>query len=276
MEGENDDEPLDWDDNFVYVNRGDGSKNVSNDVNIPEAEELPEFDAEAHQYFTKFGLQLVKIDNKGRGLIATRDFKAGECVLKQPPLALSLSTSDGSIKTRCGYCLEIAKVPKRCSKCRVIHYCCVEHQKKDWPIHSPECSRMSRCIAANQNPTATIIMLGRIFDVMARGEKGSKIGNEIVPGTRYHDLLALDSLQKQHSPENLISFSQVCSMQAFRPLMESHLPTICRSPVPLQTTWARMMPSVWTCVRCTRRPTFSPAGCRSPTPCAAVSPIIAL
>jgi hypothetical protein len=202
------DEPLDWDDSFVYTYRkGESSAGKVEECN--ETKEVPDFDAETHQALAKFGLQLVKIENKGRGLVASRDFKAGECVLRQQPLAISLSTSDGSIKSRCGFCLGTAKAPKRCSKCKVVHYCSVEHQKKDWPTHSTECLRMSRCIDANQSPTATIIMLGRIFDVKTRDEKGSRSTPASFPGLRFRDLSALASLQKQHSPESLISFSQV-------------------------------------------------------------------
>ena len=205
MEG---DEELDWDDTFVYTDQ-QGSSNAKEETCVIEAEDSQDFDTDVHQYLAKCGLKVMNLSGKGRGLVAEKDFKAGDCVLRQLPLAYCLSTSDDSIKTRCGYCLGTTKTPKRCSKCKVVHYCCVEHQKKDWPIHSAECTRMMRCVDANQAPTATIIMLGRILDVKAKDKKPSKASHENVPGTRFRDLIALASLQRQHSQESIISFSQV-------------------------------------------------------------------
>jgi hypothetical protein len=225
-----DEEELDWDDNFVYIDKRASADETGNMCN--EVEELPDFDEEAKQALAKYGLTVASIPNSGRGLIADRDFKAGDCVLKQSPLAFSLSTSDASIKTRCSHCLGTAKLPKRCSRCKVVHYCSVEHQKKDWAIHSSECPRMARCMEANLPPTATMITLGRILDAKAREEQGSSKGHSASsPGSRFRDLMALSSLLQQHSQESLISFSQVTDP----PLASTsthHLPWPARPPAP--------------------------------------------
>jgi len=34
----------------------------------------------------------------------------------------------------------IAEAKFRCSKCRTVHYCSIEHQKLDWPQHKGLCS----------------------------------------------------------------------------------------------------------------------------------------
>ena len=42
---------------------------------------------------------------------------------------------------RCGYCNvkeEYMNAFKKCARCKVARYCCVEHQKLAWPVHKKE------------------------------------------------------------------------------------------------------------------------------------------
>jgi hypothetical protein len=206
-----DDDDPEWDDRFEYVRSRARSLNEADSKVVDKAEEVVELDSEASVLLDKCGLRIDLVPGKGRCLFATKSFKAGDLLLRQNALAFSLSTSDGSIKSRCCHCLESAKVPKRCSRCKVVHYCSLEHQKKDWPIHSTECPRMARCMEANQAPTATIIMLGRLFDIKSKETKNQK---NAAPGSRFCDLLALRSLKHLHSEECLISYSQVSTFDA--------------------------------------------------------------
>ena len=32
---------------------------------------------------------------------------------------------------------------KRCSRCKKVSYCCIEHQKKDWTTHKKLCGKTS-------------------------------------------------------------------------------------------------------------------------------------
>lgn len=45
----------------------------------------------------------------------------------------------------CSFCgkKETTKEPlKRCSRCKISSYCCVEHQKQDWPKHKLICGKV--------------------------------------------------------------------------------------------------------------------------------------
>jgi len=47
----------------------------------------------------------------------------------------------------CGQCGAVAPARnlnlKKCSKCKEVFYCCVEHQKQHWPIHKKRCMDMA-------------------------------------------------------------------------------------------------------------------------------------
>ncbi|CAB9531678.1 expressed unknown protein [Seminavis robusta] len=47
---------------------------------------------------------------------------------------------DGLVEAKenlCGVCGLQAEL--RCSRCKLIHYCCKEHQKVDWRVHKKNC-----------------------------------------------------------------------------------------------------------------------------------------
>ena len=51
---------------------------------------------------------------------------------------------------RCNFCLKTEEVVKRiikkCSNCKVIHYCSKECQRNDWPIHKKVCKTLKHQI----------------------------------------------------------------------------------------------------------------------------------
>lgn len=42
-----------------------------------------------------------------------------------------------NLNNECGVC----KIPceRKCSSCKLIYYCCEEHQKSDWTVHKAVC-----------------------------------------------------------------------------------------------------------------------------------------
>ncbi|EXJ78130.1 hypothetical protein A1O3_09291 [Capronia epimyces CBS 606.96] len=51
----------------------------------------------------------------------------------------------GSLKHRCGFCLEPKSKLSKCTGCRAVRYCCREHQVQDRPGHKSVCNRIKRC-----------------------------------------------------------------------------------------------------------------------------------
>uniref|UniRef100_A0A7S3DVM0 MYND-type domain-containing protein n=1 Tax=Entomoneis paludosa TaxID=265537 RepID=A0A7S3DVM0_9STRA len=51
-----------------------------------------------------------------------------------PTVAETMAASTGACRV-CG-----AAAAKKCSRCKAVFYCCVEHQKSDWKRHKPSCN----------------------------------------------------------------------------------------------------------------------------------------
>ncbi|PVV00771.1 hypothetical protein BB560_004835 [Smittium megazygosporum] len=82
-----------------------------------------------------------------RKLIAKKDFKVGEIVMKD--FTDFVTISDSCLADFCSYCLvrvgsqngeaNERKNKLRCSKCKTCYYCSPRCQKLDYPLHKPEC-----------------------------------------------------------------------------------------------------------------------------------------
>lgn len=96
---------------------------------------------------------------------------------------------------------------KKCSRCKFAHYCSVEHQKAAWAEHAPECKRMARCLEAGQQATATMVLLGRLFDKRARESK-----EEAAAGQRYGEVSRLAAHWGRHGQDKMEGYAQVAQL----------------------------------------------------------------
>ncbi|CAA6664907.1 unnamed protein product [Spirodela intermedia] len=87
------------------------------------------------------GLAVVKMPDKGRGLLTLRDFSPGEVVIQQEPYASKPKfSSNGS---SCDGCFALHNL-KRCSACQMAWYCGSSCQKSEWKLHQLECKALSK------------------------------------------------------------------------------------------------------------------------------------
>ncbi|GLI61325.1 hypothetical protein VaNZ11_003682 [Volvox africanus] len=102
---------------------------------------------------------------KGRHLIATRPFAPGEIILKQDPYVSVLSGKQ--ITCFCDFCYSNCQRPLRCSRSKLAHYCCKEHQRLAWTAgYKEECEALVRC--SPRVPPPTIRMAARLLWRRAR------------------------------------------------------------------------------------------------------------
>ncbi|GMT33043.1 hypothetical protein PFISCL1PPCAC_24340 [Pristionchus fissidentatus] len=62
-------------------------------------------------------------------------------VVEEEPYAAVVH--DEFLSSVCSYCFDKSfeeKALSRCAKCKIVHYCSADCQKKDWRIHKTECS----------------------------------------------------------------------------------------------------------------------------------------
>lgn len=107
-------------------------------------------------------LEVKTSPQRGRGLYAARDIKAGELVwrapkltpgetlLKTKPLVSVLSkpnlyepAAGQKMELHCNHCY-LLKPAQRCSGCKGVYYCGAACQQDDWPSHKTECKALTR------------------------------------------------------------------------------------------------------------------------------------
>ncbi|KAK4689455.1 hypothetical protein P7C73_g669, partial [Tremellales sp. Uapishka_1] len=125
------------------------------EAQIPESE-VDKNDLNREIYGEDLGDLVVRsTEDRGRGLYVppSRSCKAGSSLLQVKPVVSVLSTPH--LSKRCSTCflspseLSIATnspppTLKRCTGCKVLHYCSATCQKVDWEIHAFECRALRR------------------------------------------------------------------------------------------------------------------------------------
>ena len=93
--------------------------------------------------FSSHGIR-VAVSEKGRGLVADREFEAGTVLLRSNPFSSAIAG-----KHICVFCNKCGqkKELKRCSKCNFVRYCSRECQANAWPDHKRECGFINSKIA---------------------------------------------------------------------------------------------------------------------------------
>ncbi|KAI6656853.1 Histone-lysine N-methyltransferase SMYD3 [Oopsacas minuta] len=85
----------------------------------------------------------VAINEKGRGLIADRDFEAGTILIRSVPF--SSAVAGKHIQEFCNKC-GLKKEVKKCSRCNYVRYCSKDCQVSAWPSHKKECDYIKSCL----------------------------------------------------------------------------------------------------------------------------------
>ena len=82
------------------------------------------------------GVRLSRSNSMGRGLVAARDARPGDVLLRAP--AASAVLLGGCSGSHCHHCLQAMPSLKVCSACKHARYCCAEHQRAAWTAHRSE------------------------------------------------------------------------------------------------------------------------------------------
>ncbi|KAF7313995.1 hypothetical protein HMN09_00558000 [Mycena chlorophos] len=114
------------------------------------ASSLPQNANEPQQLYKNIPKTLLEIRTdavKGRGLWATQNIGAGQTILALPPYAAALSTAN--LSSYCSACTKPKPASgssplKRCTQCRIVHYCDAACQTADWALHKLECVALRR------------------------------------------------------------------------------------------------------------------------------------
>ncbi|XP_018589847.1 histone-lysine N-methyltransferase SMYD1a isoform X1 [Scleropages formosus] len=108
--------------------------------------------------------------NKGRGLRATKVFKAGDVIFTEPSFAAVVF--DSLSQQVCHTCFRHQDKLHRCSQCRFAHYCDRTCQRAGWDEHKQECAAIKKC---SKVPNETIRLAAR---ALWRIEKDGSIVSE--------------------------------------------------------------------------------------------------
>ncbi|XP_030475693.2 histone-lysine N-methyltransferase ASHR1 [Syzygium oleosum] len=84
-------------------------------------------------------LAVASLPEKGRCLLATRDFRPGEVIISQDPYVFV----PNSAEPRCDRCFASTDL-RRCSACQAVWYCGSSCQKSEWKVHRLECMALVR------------------------------------------------------------------------------------------------------------------------------------
>merc|ERR1712121_439060 len=106
-------------------------------------------------------------EDKGRGLRAKEDVKAGTLLLPGIPFAYVLNAE--TAPSNCHRCLATPTL-RTCSKCKFALYCDQNCQKAAWPDHKTECAAIKK-IGVERVPHELVRLVSRTLFKRAQMEK---------------------------------------------------------------------------------------------------------
>ncbi|XP_047677525.1 histone-lysine N-methyltransferase SMYD3 [Tachysurus fulvidraco] len=137
---------------------------------------------------------------KGNGLRAAREMKAGQKIYSTEPFVFCVS--EKSLNSTCQSCLSKGESLLRCSQCKASRYCSVQCQKEDWPEHKRECKCLQRVYP--RVPTDSVRLTARIiFTLLSDPAADSQ---ELYSVTQHQSHL------KEMNEEKTEGLVQLCSM----------------------------------------------------------------
>ncbi|KAF7829866.1 histone-lysine N-methyltransferase ASHR1 [Senna tora] len=147
------------------------------------------------------------IADKGRCLLATRDFYPGEVIISQEPYVCVPNKS--SVETRCDGCFATSNL-KKCSGCQVVWYCGSKCQKSDWKLHRLECEVLSKLDKdKRKSVTPSIRLMVKLY--LRRKLQSEKI----IPSTaidNYNLVGALVAHMSDINEEQLVLYAQMANL----------------------------------------------------------------
>ncbi|KAJ3991212.1 hypothetical protein F5050DRAFT_1581798 [Lentinula boryana] len=93
-------------------------------------------------------VQVRQSEVNGRGIWTKLPVRAGNVIFVTKPYAAALSTP--SLSSHCSSCFALSSTSllRRCTKCRIAHYCDFTCQTNDWAIHKLECTSLQKWFKA--------------------------------------------------------------------------------------------------------------------------------
>ncbi|KAE8714349.1 Histone-lysine N-methyltransferase ASHR1 [Hibiscus syriacus] len=132
------------------------------------------------------GLSLSSFPDKGRSLVAAKDFYPGEVIISQEPYVCVPNNS--LTELRCDGCFSKSNL-KKCAGCHVVWYCGSLCQKLEWKLHRLECQALAKLDKRRRKSvTPTIRMMVKLY--LRR-----KLQNEnVIPVTAFDNYSLVEAL----------------------------------------------------------------------------------
>ncbi|KAK8549101.1 hypothetical protein V6N13_054146 [Hibiscus sabdariffa] len=152
-------------------------------------------------------LSLSTFPDKGRSLVAAKDFFPGEVIISQEPYVCVPNNS--LTESRCDGCFSTSNL-KKCSACHVVWYCGSACQKLEWKLHRLECQALAKLDKERRKlVTPTIRMMVKLY--LRR-----KLQNEnVIPVTaldNYSLVEALVSHMSDIDEKQLVLYAQMANL----------------------------------------------------------------
>ncbi|KAI9106463.1 hypothetical protein K1719_021991 [Acacia pycnantha] len=152
-------------------------------------------------------LTVSTVEDKGRCLLATRDFYPGDVIISQEPYVCVPNNS--SAETRCDGCFATSKL-KKCSGCQVVWYCGSTCQREEWKLHRLECEVLSR-LEKNKRTSVTPSIRLMVKLYIRRKLQSEKV----IPSTatdNYNLVEALVAHMSDINEEQLVLYAQMANL----------------------------------------------------------------
>ena len=122
----------------------------------------------------------VAVNEKGRGLVAGRDFGSGSIIIRSLPF--SAAVAGKHIQEYCNKCGH-KKELKKCSQCNYVRYCSRDCQTKAWKSHKKECEyiKSKLDIFSKVLPLNSLLLLRTLEINESEKQKQGIVDTELCP-----------------------------------------------------------------------------------------------
>ncbi|KAK5840316.1 histone-lysine N-methyltransferase ASHR1 [Gossypium arboreum] len=153
------------------------------------------------------GLTLSTFHDKGRSLLAARDFYPGEVIISQEPYVCVPNNS--LTESRCDGCFSKSNL-KKCSACHVVWYCGSSCQKLEWKLHRLECQLLAKLDKERRKSvTPTIRMMVKLY-LRRKLQNGNVI--PVTAMDNYNLVEALVSHMSDIDEKQLLLYAQMANL----------------------------------------------------------------
>ncbi|EDV28054.1 uncharacterized protein TRIADDRAFT_53251 [Trichoplax adhaerens] len=145
-------------------------------------------------------VEIFETYEKGRGIRCKKQLAIGTSVGKENPFCHVVSQD--MLSSYCHSCLLMQSELYKCSRCKIIMYCCKSCQKEDWQWHKYECKSITRL--GPKVPPDSIRLLGRVAYTILQGQdradqfKFLLSNRELLEGSRKNTIVDGINLLKEY------------------------------------------------------------------------------